>query len=257
MAVITFMSDFGTTDHYVAAVKAAIISRDPNQLIIDITHHIKAFDIAHAANVLKNVYRDFPEKTVHLITVDAMRERSRLIAVLLDGHYFVGFDTGLFSLIAEVKASTIVELKGDQSSFPAKDILGNAALELAQGAPIEKLGNKLDSMLELYPRQLKVTKREIAGNVITVDHYGNLITNIQKKDVHKILEINRNGTSHTIRFGREVFNDFHSYFTDVESGDCFVLFNSLGNLQIGINKGNASELLGLGIDAPVIIEFNT
>ncbi len=257
MGVITFMSDFGTTDHYVAAVKAAIISKSAGQAIVDLTHDIRPYDIAHAANVLTDVYKDFPENSVHLVAVDTMRERSRLIALFLDGHYFVGFDSGLFSLISKSKPTKIVELKRSESIFPAKEVLSEAALALAQGKSIEKLGESLNSILELYPRQLKVTKREIAGNVITVDHYGNLITNIQKADVTKILEINGNGTSHTIRFGREAFEDFHEYFTDVESGDCFVLFNSLGNLQIGINKGNASELLGLGVDAPVIIEFNS
>ncbi|MEM6737541.1 MAG: SAM-dependent chlorinase/fluorinase [Bacteroidota bacterium] len=257
MAVITFMSDFGTTDHYVAAVKAAILSSDPQQVIVDITHDIKPFDIAHAAYVLKHVYMDFPEKTVHLVAVDAMRKKSRPIALVLEGHYFVGFDSGLFSLISNMKAKTIRRLSHKVSTFPAKVELTKAALALAQGESIEKLGESAESILELYPRRLKITKREIAGNVISIDHYGNLITNIKQTDVKKIQEINENYTSHTIRFGREAFDGFHAYFTDVESGDCFVLFNSSGNLQIGINKGNASELLGLGIDAPVIIEFNT
>ena len=82
MALITFMSDFGTVDHYVAAVKAAIVSESPNQPITDITHDIRPFDISHAANVLRNVYKDFPEKTVHIVAVDAMREKSKALAVL-------------------------------------------------------------------------------------------------------------------------------------------------------------------------------
>ena len=250
------MSDFGTTDHYVASVKASILSKNPNQLIVDLTHDIRPFDIGHAANVLKNVYEEFPEKTVHLVAVDAMKNKSEAIAVELNGHFFVGFDSGLFSLISEKKPGAISVLESNGSVFPAKQVLAKAAVELASGKSIDKVGKSVETFIELYPRKLKVTKREIAGNVVSIDHYGNLITNIRKQDFEKILEINGNATRHTIRFGREAFSKLHEYYTDVDSGDCFVMFNSTGNLQIGINKGNASELLGLKMDIPVIIEFD-
>ncbi|MEP1035230.1 SAM-dependent chlorinase/fluorinase [Ekhidna sp.] len=255
MALITFMSDFGTVDHYVAAVKAAIVSEAPTQPITDISHDIRPFDISHAANVLRNVYKDFPVKTVHIVAVDAMREKSKALAIELDGHMFVGFDSGIFSLITEKKPDQIVVLENGKSTFPAKDVLAKTALQLANGKPLKDVGTIVDGMTELYARQLKVTKREIAGNVIAVDRYGNLITNIQKLEFEKILEINGAGVQYAIRFGREQFQQLHAFFSDVESGDCYVLFNSSGQLQIGINKGNASELLGLSVDSPVLIEF--
>lgn len=255
MAVITFMSDFGMTDHYVAAVKAAIVSKYPQQPIIDISHHIRPYDISHAASVLKHVYKDFPEKSVHLVSVDTMKEKSRMVAIDLDSHFFVGFDSGLFSLLSNQKPKEICVLEPGTSTFPAKDVLAKAAQELANGKSLKEVGRPAEAMLELYPRQLKVTRKEIAGNVVSIDHYGNLITNITKGDFEKIMEMNGGGVKYLIRFGRETFEGIHEYFTDVESGDCFMLFNSSADLQIGINKGNASELLGLGEDAPVIIEF--
>ncbi|WP_425392703.1 SAM hydrolase/SAM-dependent halogenase family protein [Ekhidna sp.] len=255
MALITFMSDFGTVDHYVAAVKAAIVSESPSQPITDITHDIRPFDISHAANVIRNVYKDFPEKTVHIVAVDAVKEKSRALALELDGHLFVGFDSGIFSLISSKRPSEIVLLENGQSTFPAKDVLAKTALKLASGKSLKDVGEKVEELTELYARQLKVTKREIAGHVITVDHFGNLITNIKKEEFEKIIEINGAGVRYAIRFGREQFQGIHSYFTDVESGDCYVLFNSSGQLQIGINKGNAAELLGLSVDSPILIEF--
>lgn len=256
MSVITFMSDFGTTDHYVASVKASIVSQKEDQIIVDLSHNIRPYDIGHASTVLKQVYRDFPENTVHLVAVDAMRERPSPIAIALDGHYFVGFDTGLFSLLSDKKPEKIATLSMKEITFPAKHVLAKVAVQLANGKRISEVGTLVGTYQELYPRHLKVTKREIAGNVISIDHYGNLITNIQQSDFRKILEINGDGIKYTIRFGREAFESVHHYFSDVESGDCFVIFNSLGYLQIGINKGNASELLGLRLDAPVIIEFS-
>ena len=255
MAVITFMSDFGTDDHYVATVKGKILSKKPDQQIVDISHAIKPYDISHAAVVLKSVYREFPEGTVHLVSVDSVREKSNGVAILLDGHFFVGFNCGLFSMLSEKEPSEMVEIDVAETTFPAKDVLAEAAITLSSGGELKKLGDPIDQLVKLFARQLKVTKREIVGNIVNIDHFGNLITNITKVEFDKILEINGNGTRYVIRFGRESFDQTNSFFSDVESGDCYVLFNSTGVLQIGLNKGNASQLLGLGIDAPVHIEF--
>ena len=249
------MSDFGTTDHYVAAVKAAIIGRSPSQVIADISHDIRPFDISHAASVLKHVYKEFPANTVHLVAVDSMKEKAKAIAVELDGHYFVGFDSGLFSLISEQKPTKVSVLENGASTFAAKEVLAKVALALAEGKSMRDVGDPVDAISELFTRQLKVTKKEIVGNVTAIDHYGNLITNISKQEFEKMLALNGAGTSFSVRFGREQFVKIHDYFTEVESGDCFVLFNSSHFLQIGINKGNAAELLGLAVDAPVLIEF--
>lgn len=257
MALITFMSDFGTDDHYVAAVKAAIVSASGNQSVVDISHSIKPYDIAQAANVIKNVYKDFPEGTVHLVAVDSMKEKSKAIAIELDNHFFVGFDSGLFSLISDSKPNQIVILEEENSTFSAKDVLAKKALAIAGGKSLNDIGTPSDQFMELYARQLKVTKREIVGNVVSVDRYGNLITNILRSEFEKMLELNGSGVNYLIQVGRESFNGLNMYFTEVESGDCYVLFNSSDYLQIGINRGNASELLGLRIDSPINIEFSS
>lgn len=257
MAVITFMSDFGTEDYYVAAVKAKILARSPNQMLVDITHHIRAFDISHAANILKNTYKEFPKGTVHLVAVDSMKDKPEPVAIRLDDHFFVGFNSGLFSLITTKKPDMVCKIWSTNgvSTFVAKDILADAALKLAQGDSLNNIGKPLLQLKELMPRQLKVTKREIVGNVTHIDRYGNLITNIDRESFEKMLELNGDDTQYQVLFAREKFNIIHQDFTDVDSGDCYVFFNSEGLLQIGINKGNASQLLGLRIDAPITIEF--
>jgi S-adenosylmethionine hydrolase len=258
MAVITFMSDFGIEDHYVAAVKAVIISHNPSIPIIDISHQISPGDIGQAAYLLKSVFRDFPKGTVHLCGIDNVgRERTRLLALKVEDHFFVGADAGIFSLISEERPLAIVDLNvinPKDSTFPTKDILAPAAANLASGKNIHDMGPAVDSILELFARKLKVTKREIAGNVIRVDRYGNLITNIEKKEFDIIQKINNNAPFE-ITIGRETVTHIHENYHSVESGDCFVFFNSIGLLQIGINKGNASELLGLKLDTPIIITF--
>jgi hypothetical protein len=256
MAVVTFMSDYGLKDHYVAAVKATILSVNPLINIVDISHHIKPFDIAHGAYVLKNSYPLFPEGSVHLVGIDAPGQKNnRVIAVKLDGHYFVGRDNGLFSIISSSKPEMVIEFDNKKSTFVVKDILAINAAKLANGTAIETLGNRIDDENRLISRVAKVTKREIVGNVIRVDHYGNLITNIKKSDYEAIQKMNGN-VPILIQFGREQYHKFHTIYNEVEPGDCYVLFNSADLLQIGLNMGNACELLGLTEDAPVYITFN-
>lgn len=257
MAIVTFMSDFGTEDHYVAAVKAAILKVNPALQIIDISHDIYPSDIGHASYVLKNVFKDFPEGTVHLCAVDmTSKEPSRLLAISLEGHIFVGPDSGLLSLLSDKQPTTTVELDAGSLSttFEAKEILAPIAGKLANGAPLEEMGKDAGPVKTLFARQLKVTKREIAGNVIRVDHYGNLITNIRKSEFETIMKLNGN-KAYTVCFGRERCSRVHQSFFEVDSGEYFVIFNSNGLLQIGINKGSASELLGLKLDVPVTINF--
>lgn len=260
MALVTFMSDFGTEDHYVAAVKAAILKGNPSINIVDISHNIYPSDIGHASYVLKNVFRDFPPNSVHLCAIDLnSREPSKLIAIKLEEHYFVGPDSGLFSLISQQRPTAIIDinsLKPIESTFEAKDILAPTASGLASGKNIHEMGPAQNEIKILYSRQLKVTKREISGNIIRVDVYGNLITNIIKSEFDTITRINGN-QPFEVSFGREKTRKINKTYNEVESGEFYVLFNSSGFLQIGINKGNASELLGLVLDAPVTINFET
>lgn len=257
MAVITFLSDFGVRDHYVAAVKAAILSADQELQIMDISHEVKRHDIGHAGYVLHQVFRDFPEGTIHLVAVDpVLRASSRLIAMQLEGHFMVGHDSGVYSLISHQRPDLVVQLPSKDTAFSVRDILVPAVVRLAGNPDLRALGEEITDYQIKVDRQVKATKREIVGQVVHIDHYGNLLTNIRRDDFEKICELNGGDPSYQIRFSREIFNRVHLYYTDVEAGDCFVLFNSYGFLEIGINKGRANDLLGLRLDAPVTIEFN-
>lgn len=259
MAVITFISDFGEEDHYVSAVKAAVVSQNPSCAVIDISHKVKCSDIAHAAYLLKNVFRDFPKGTVHLCAVGTLsKEHVKLIALKIEEHFFVGPDNGIFSLISDQRPVSIIEvnkINPVQSTFPSKELLAPIATKLASGYNIHEMGEPLESLKELFARKLKVTKREIAGNVIRVDHYGNLITNIHKNEFEIIQKLNGNALFQII-VGREIVSKININYSDVDYGDCFVLFNSNKLLEIGIYKGNAAELMGLKLDTPITIEFN-
>lgn len=251
MAIVTFMSDFGYSDHYVGRVKAKILHTNPQINIIDISHNIEHHNIAHGSFVLKYTYAEFPQNTVHLAAVNS-QESEHYVALMLDSQYFVGPDNGLISMISDREPEIIVRLpQNGKSIFPTYDYLAPAAAQLATGDHIEKVGEVVENYCKLIPRQVKANKKQISGSVIRVNHFGNLITNIPEYEFN-ILKKDR----YTVLFGREKLRTILSSVKNVEPGDCYLIFNELGLLEIGINKGNASELLGLQYDSPVHIIFD-
>jgi S-adenosylmethionine hydrolase len=201
------------------------------------------------------VFRDFPKGTVHLVGVDSIGNRGdAFIALQLEDHFFVGCDNGLFGLISDKPHQQLVELNainGISTTFPERDVFAPAAVKLASGVSITNLGKPMPSFKKMIDRQVKATKKQITGTVIRVDGMGNLITNIPKE----AFDILSQGKLYTVQFGGEKFRRIHTQYHQAEQGECFMVFNSLGLLEVGIYKGNASELLGLDYDSTVSILF--
>ena len=253
MALITFLSDFGYTDHYVAAVKASILKNNPQAQILDISHEVEPFNILHGVYVLNSVYRDFPEGTVHLLAVDSQgAEGGRYHALKYKNHYFLAPDNGILSLLTESRPEVLVLLdSAGKLAHPAKEILAPAAAFLAQGGDILALGESTNIMRELINRQLRFSDHAITGHVIHIDHYGNLITDISRDSIDAI----GHGRQFIIRFARETVDRIYEQYNAVDEGDCVCVFTTQNLLSIGINKGNASELLGLHFDSRVDVNF--
>lgn len=252
MPLVTLLTDSGESDHYVAAIKARIIGTNPALTIIDISHAINSCDIAHAAFVLRSVFREFPKGTAHLAGINSVGNRGDLpIALQLEDHFFVGADNGLFSLISDQPHQQVVQLPTVATTFPERDIFAAAAAKLAGGVSITELGTPLPAFRRMIDRQVKATKKQITGQVLHVDGAGNLITNIPK-DAFDILSRSK---GYTIQFGGEKFRRIHTQYHQAEEGECFIIFNSLGLMEVGIYKGNASELLGLTYDSVVNVIF--
>lgn len=256
MAIVTLLTDSGESDYYVAAIKARILSTNPGIKTVDITHRIPPFDIPHAAFVLRSVFRDFPKGTVHLAGVNATAtEADKPIALQLEDHFFVGADNGLFGLVSDKPHQNLVELNTINSiatTFPERDIFAPAAARLASGVAISSLGKQIPVFKKMIDRLVKATKKQINGNVIHVDNFGNLITNIPKE----VFDMLSKDKIFTVQVGAEKFRKIHSQYYQTDEGECFLLFNSLGLLEIGINKGNAAELLGLEYGSSVTITFD-
>ena len=256
MPIASFLSDYGLADHYVAAVKARVLKDCPQATIVDITHQISNGNIAQAGFNLRSVFHDFPKGTVHLVAVGAASDkRERFLALALEGHYFVGPDTGIWSLISTQEPTECIVLPHVNelnSSFPGKYVLAPAVAELLNGTALEDLGEPcVDEIERKLFRKAMVSENAIQGHVIHIDHYGNLITNIDGKTFRDF----GNERKFSIRFGYERFYNIQKYYNSKEYGDCVILFNSQDLLEVAINQGNASELMGLNLNSHIVIEF--
>lgn len=253
MGLITLLTDFGYRDHYVAALRARLLHLAPAIPVVDISHGIAPFNIAHAAYVLQNVFRDFPVGTVHVIGVadHGAGPEPGWLAAELEGYYFVTGDNGILALLANGTPAQLVALPAAITSSPTRDLLLPAAVALAQGAPLSELGPAIITLHQLNNRQLRLQDHRITGHVAHVDHYGNLVTNISRASVEAV----SHGRPLAVHFGREVVRDLHPHFSAVPPGEVVVVFNSQHFLCLGICQGNASELLGLNFDSQVDVRF--
>jgi len=253
MGLITLLTDFGYRDHYVAALKARLLQLAPALPVVDISHGVEPFNIAHAVHVLQAVFRDFPVGTAHVIGVDdhgAGAEPSWQ-AALFQGHYFVAADNGILSLLCSGAPEELVALPAAITASPTRDVLLPAAVALAQGEPLAGLGPVISIFHQLNNRQIRIQDHRVTGHVAHVDHYGNLITNISRTAVEAV----GHGRSFAVHFGRDVVREVHSHFSAAPPGEAVVVFNSQHYLCLGICQGNASELLGLHFDSQVDVRF--
>ncbi|CAL2083812.1 putative S-adenosyl-L-methionine hydrolase (adenosine-forming) [Tenacibaculum sp. 190524A02b] len=275
MAIITLTTDFGMKDPFVGAVKGAIYSELPTATIVDITHLISPFNITETAYILKNAYKSFPERTIHIIGVDSeLSPDNKHIAIELDNQFFICPDNGLISMVAsEINPTKIVEINIHNhinSSFPVLDVFVKVASHIARGGSLSVIGKEITDYKKLIEIQPKINQQQtiIKGGVIYIDNYGNAITNISKKLFSSIGK----GRNFVISASRyqftkvfDKYNEIVDYSIPEEKrqydGDKLAIFNSADFLEIAIYRSNlntvggASTLLGLQYRDTITIEF--
>ena len=275
MPLITLTTDFGTKDHFIGAIKGAILNELDTINIIDISHEISPFNITETAYIVKNAYKNFPKGSIHIIGVDSeLSSENKHIALEMDGHYFVCPDNGVISMIAsEIKPEKLVEITIHNaiiSSFNVLDVFVKVACHIARGGTLDVIGKGIDDykqLTEVHP-YINEDKTQIVGTVIYIDNYGNVISNISQKlfnDIGKGREfqvIARNYTFDTIfRKYNEVVNFKIPEEQRLVDGKKLAIFNSADFLEIAIYRSNlktvggASSLLGLDYRDTITVRF--
>ena len=257
MAIITLTTDLGDKDIYQAALKGSILKLLPSVNIVDITNSVAAYNIQQAAFILKNSFYYFPDDTVHLIGIDTVyNEETRYLAIKYKNHYFVGADNGIFSLMFDTEPEEIFELNIMQDlkflHFPLADIFVKAACHLANNGKLSEIGLRVEEIEKKMNLQPVVEKNLIKGAVIYIDSFQNVITNITKDFFTSVQQ----GRRFLLSFKRnETINHLSWHYNEVPEGEKLCLFGISDHLEIAINKGNASGLLGLSLGDTVVIDF--
>jgi S-adenosylmethionine hydrolase len=256
MAIITLTSDMGQRDPHLGSVKGFILSQLPNIQIIDITHQVSPFNIAEAAFIVRNCYLDFPPKTIHVIGVDSHSDENKdILLVSYKNQYIIARDNGIISLIIEGQPEKIIKLHkktNTETVFPLKDIMAKAACSLSKNTNEYDLGSYVKDFNSITTLNPILENEIIRGTVIYIDNYGNAITNIRKSH----LERYRTDSALNIHFSKRlVLTKISENYSDVPDGEAVCLFGSSGLFEVAINKGNASQLLGLQLKSMVLIEF--
>ncbi|HOA75663.1 MAG TPA: SAM-dependent chlorinase/fluorinase [Phycisphaerae bacterium] len=258
MAIVALLTDFGTTDYYVAAMKGSILQVDPKATLVDISHDIPSQDVYHAAFVLRQVLPCFPAKTIFTCVVDpGVGTSRRILAARYSDRVILAPDNGLLTLVhrdADLQEVRTVENRRFfastlSSTFHGRDIFAPVAGHLSKGVALDHLGPVADRIEILnLAKPVRHPDGSMTGEVQIVDRFGNLITNISVLDLsaaragHRQLQVSVKGV---------VVGPLRITYGDVPPGELVALIGSSQMLEIGVNQGSAAERLGARRGDPV------
>lgn len=258
--IITLTTDFGESDYYVAMMKGVILSINPDATIIDVTHQIPAHSIKEGSLIIKASYTYFTSGTVHIGVVDpGVGGKRRPIAILVDNHFFVGPDNGLFSNIIETQPHIQVIhlnekkywLDSISPTFHGRDIFAPVAAHLSLGVNPFFMGEKIDNPTILTHPLPHKKNSDLVGEIIRVDHFGNLITNITRDHLSPFFI----AENLIITVGRVTLKKISTTYSDVPKGQPLALIGSSHLLEIAVNMGKAIDYLGpeYGVGTKVLV----
>ncbi len=261
--IITLTTDFGLRDEYVGVMKGVILSRAPQATIIDLTHNIQPHDIRDASIIIQSAYSYFPSGTVHLVVVDpGVGSGRNILAVEADDHFFIAPDNGTLSTILtettnhRVHQVTNLDLFTDQvsSTFHGRDIMTPIAAALADGMDISFVGPAIsveDSVKMVQPGvRISTDGRQLTGEVIHIDHFGNIRTSISRS----ALQDHLNTRLPSIIIGDHTIYEISTSYSEQDQGRPVALFDSRNYLEIAVNRGDAAKVLACRIGDVVTIQ---
>lgn len=255
MLIVTLTTDWKDGDYSIGRLKACILSRCKNVCIVDITHNIASYNALQAAFVLKHTYRHFPCGSVHIIGVNSEPSpKNQIAAMKSDGHFFIGANDGMLSLVREQQPESIVVLPYDNEfqAFRSLEMFADCIKAVETGLNIENIG-KTCELVQTLSSKASCFESRIVGRVLYIDSFGNATTNIDEETFKKICR--------SRKFEIMVQNNFikitelSQYYDDVRTGKILALFNSIGLLEIAINQGNISKINSLDTKSSIIINF--
>jgi S-adenosylmethionine hydrolase len=258
MALVTLTTDFGTRDAFVGIMKGVIASRAPAATMIDLTHGVPPQDVFAGALVLQHAVPYFPTGTIHLAVVDpGVGSDRRALCIETATALLVGPDNGLLSLAAPAPAVRRIVHVTDARHFLAprshtfhgRDVFAPVAAALATGTDPGALGSVVTDIVRLAVPPIRTEGRRIRGEVIYVDGFGNLVTNVPES---ALAGFPHGDVCITIAGAR--LRGIRACYAAVAPGDRLAVVNSWGLVEIAVREGSARDALAAGVGTPVDIE---
>ena len=241
--MISLLTDFGTADYYVGAVKGAILSVNPSAVVVDITHEIPPQDVAAGAFTLLAAYKTFPAGTIHVAVVDpGVGSTRRPIIVSANEQFFVGPDNGLFTYICDREPShRTFHVTAERyfrrevsTTFHGRDIFAPVAAALSTGVAVEDFGAEIND-------EIRLPSLETPRRIIHIDRFGNCVTNITRD----------RSPSEIVVKGRTI-SEFRQFYGEGDNESLFAIWGSAGFLEISVNGGSAAQVLGVKRGDPIL-----
>jgi S-adenosylmethionine hydrolase len=251
--IVTLTTDFGTRDAYVAAMKGVILGIAREARLVDVSHEVAAHDVTEGALALEAAVPFFPDGTVHLAVVDpGVGTTRRGLAIVTEVARFVGPDNGLFTPFLDRPGWHAFELTAAEyrlravsRTFHGRDVFAPAAAHLARGVAPERLGPRVDDPVRLHWSSVRETHGAVAGTVLHVDRFGNLVTSIRAEAFEGFGAI-------TVRLAGRLL-PFVGTYGDLEPGQAGALVGGSGRLEIAVREGSAAARLRARRGAPVVV----
>jgi S-adenosyl-L-methionine hydrolase (adenosine-forming) len=247
MPFITLLTDFGTTDSYVAEIKGVLLSAAPDAVLVDVTHQVPPGDVRAGAYLLGRAWHRFPPGTTHLAVVDPGVGTGRAaLALRAHGHWFVGPDNGLFTPVIRDTEVEIIELRisrGASPTFHGRDLFAPAAAMLACGTPLQSLGRQFaGTPHRLVYAEPHYEGKSVLGEIVYVDRFGTLVTNLNTDLVPPYATMEVEGLD---------LGPLRRTFGDVPTGGLLAYVGSDGAVEVAVRDGSAARRLGLGVGGRV------
>jgi S-adenosylmethionine hydrolase len=247
--IITLTTDFGTRDPYVAEMKAVILRISPNAVIVDLTHQIERFNVRMGAYILASASPYFPEGTIHVAVVDpGVGSKRRPLIIKTETGCFVGPDNGILALATRgCKTKQVHEMANRKlmlpkvsNTFHGRDIFAPAAAHIANGTALAEFGPEISEIMTPEFAKVATSKDSFVGEVVHIDNFGNIITNIGTGEVDQLVE--KHEVNVKIKNARLKLSLCKTY-AEVEAEKLLALIGSHNLLEISMNQGNAAENL--------------
>lgn len=257
---ITMTTDFGTKDPWVGSMKGVGMFLNPNVNLIDITHEVEPGNIFEAAFILANTAGAFPKGTIHVAVVDPGVGGDRdPIVILTDNHFFVGPDNGVLSLATQnTNVRRVIKITNDDffqkpvsSTFHGRDIFMPSAAYITRGVSLDDLGEEVSDYKKIdYPKAVK-EETSVTGEVIYVDNFGNLITNIKEDSISHLVDAGKIETEIKCLTIDDILDSYSDRGREVP----VAIMGSLGFLEIACYKGRANELTEASVGESVTVKL--